>query len=307
MSEPRSFFFATPPPLPSPALPLTGPRAPTKAHPFFAVAANAARVPAPSPIRPSARRDPYPHYHTAHAQPQIRRAVQQRLSNTLTLLPPITRSEPFHSTLSVQHNSTAPTLKTPASATLNPRSVSELLNTPFGLALLDSRITTKHKKPTPSPVALGIQAISLKAAIFRFIKPESQYGNRRLFLVTDRSSVQQNYSSSVIPLLLCEYWEMDQQLPVLASICDSNGGLIPAPEVGYRFTGMIKREDTSGIDVGGVNGGCFEFELDSPDVGVPDTFYNPEQQQPAKRDYQFVDGIVFQCFQIPSKLQFDFE
>ncbi|ORY50783.1 hypothetical protein BCR33DRAFT_846496 [Rhizoclosmatium globosum] len=228
MSEPRSVFFATPPPLPSPALPLTGPRAPTKAHPFFVVAANAARVPAPSPIRPSARRDPYPQYHAAHAQPQIRRAVQQRLSNTLTLLPPITRSEPFHSTL----------VRT--------------LEYPFGLALLDSRITTKHKKPTPSPVALGIQAISLKAAIFRFIKPESQYGNRRLFLVTDR--LQCNKTIAALSFL---------------SYCANTGKWTNNYQFLHQFVILMW------IDVGGVNGGYFEFELDSPDVGVPIRFIIP--------------------------------
>ncbi|KAI8619716.1 hypothetical protein BC830DRAFT_1102744, partial [Chytriomyces sp. MP71] len=145
------------------------------------------------------------------------------------------------------------------------------------------------------------------------------------------------------PLLLCEFWEMDASLPVLQSLLSSRVPMSPIvtpraedsfPEVPYRFVGILKhvmdgescqRVFEEGVDqfVKGqqmyVDGMDHEMDMDEEDetrVEVPDEVDSCHGLLGAigmghadgddRRMFEVVDGLVFQCFQVPTRLRLGF-
>ncbi|KAI8612519.1 hypothetical protein BC830DRAFT_556895 [Chytriomyces sp. MP71] len=146
------------------------------------------------------------------------------------------------------------------------------------------------------------------------------------------------------PLLLCEFWEMEDSLPVLQSLLSSRIPLFPivAPpvvgpsaEVPYRFVGILKRAmegesikhvfeegldkiikgqqmyaDAMGFEMAMDMGE--ETRLEVPDEvdsrhGLLDAMGMSNMGSSDGRVFEVVEGLVFQCFQVPARVRLGFE
>ncbi|KAJ3067733.1 hypothetical protein HDU98_009052 [Podochytrium sp. JEL0797] len=272
-------------------------------HPFFSI--NDCHMGNElSPLAGRVRHNPYPVYREAHRARQSSFAQLRLPAKDLSgpLRPPLVQAhKQVPKPPTTQSPSKSNARLSSAISTFHAPSVSSLLESPLAHTLLNA---IHANKSAPLPSSMGIETVSLKAALFKHLPPDSHYGNRRLFLLTDRATSQVSDAYSVFPLLLCEFWEMEEQLPVLAGICDAEGNAIPAPEVGYRVVGMLKKENHAVVVEK-----QFELDFDAsgsaerqvPDAAFGSGFVESEKAGSHKVRYEVVQGLVFQCYQVPSR------
>ncbi|KAJ3234597.1 hypothetical protein HDU81_001325 [Chytriomyces hyalinus] len=322
------------------------PQAPQKRRGFFQTEGENHRV--VSPVR---RGGAY----------QRRDSRQMRLSSTLQLVNPATSlPTSFHRERSRYADRPDPIDAIPSSSMLRASSVSAFLTTPLAQSIFSSN-------PQPHGSMNKIHAVELKAVIHSHVPPTRSHNHQRRFFVTDRSvpshqtpnavnqffrpvkhagrlNLQaepgQSFSHLSSPLLLCEYWEMDEPLPPLNSIISVQTELFntyPAEmqgsmpqttnEIPYRLVGMLKQTDDSiqnvffdimnGLRASGgrtdapnVNGNGSQvpdfddFFADLYDTATLSSMTDDKKDlfrvAPDGRILEVVEGVVFQCYRVPS-------
>jgi hypothetical protein len=115
------------------------------------------------------------------------------------------------------------------------------------------------------------------------------------FLIADVS-----YASS--PLLRCEFWEMDESLPDLKSLCS---GFVEK----YRFIGALKYVESpleiflENEAIQAVNRVRMEKQDPVIEQRVPSPFTLENEANGLSGNFEYVKGVFFQCFKVPDRLQ----